>query len=78
VVPFVYSSSATLTQTSLYINGKPIAEKATFSRLPYGTGNIRFGTCGGESFNGSLDEIRMYDKYMSADEAKTMYLSWIK
>ena len=75
----VYSSSATLTQTSLYINGKPIVEKATFSRLPYGTGNLRFGTCySSESFDGSLDEIRMYDKYMSADEAKTMYLSWIK
>ncbi|HOI59844.1 MAG TPA: prepilin-type N-terminal cleavage/methylation domain-containing protein [Candidatus Pacearchaeota archaeon] len=75
----VYSSSATLTQTSLYINGKPIVEKANFSRLPYGTGNIKFGTCySTQSFDGALDEIKIYDKYISADEASAIYLSWIK
>ena len=75
----IYSSSATLTQTSLYINGKVIANKAAFSRLPYSTGILRLGTCSStQSFDGSIDEVRVYDAYINADQAKSLYLAWNK
>ena len=74
----IYSSSATITQTSVYINGKILADKANYSNLPYTENNITLGSYGSESFDGSLDEVRIYNKYINANQAKTLYANAIK
>ncbi len=74
----VYSSSATLNQTSIYINGNIIQDKAAYTNLPFVAGNILFGTCYSlESFSGFLDEVRIYNKYINADQAKSLFLESI-
>jgi hypothetical protein len=56
-----------------YVDGQQIG---TFSRTTQG-GNyvaISWGNAGSTSFNGKIDEVRIYNRALSADEVKRLYL----
>lgn len=71
----VVKSGANITH---YVNGVQTASGAgsnatiATSATPLRIGN--FGSAGGREFNGALDEVRIYNRALSATEAKQLYL----
>ncbi len=62
---------------ALYINGFLQSETQTFGSLALGDQPIRIGGGAPESFplwfNGSIDDIRIYDRALSAEEIRLLY-----
>ncbi|MBT5717580.1 MAG: SUMF1/EgtB/PvdO family nonheme iron enzyme, partial [Opitutae bacterium] len=62
---------------ALYINGFLQSETPTFGSLALGDQPIRIGGGAPESFplwfNGSIDDIRIYDRALSAEEIRLLY-----
>ena len=54
----------------LYVNGTQVASRALGTAIPVSTGALRFGgnSIWGEWFQGQLDEIRVYNRGLSAAE----------
>ena len=54
----------------LYVNGAQVASRALGTAIPVSTGALRFGgnNIWGEWFQGQLDEIRVYNRGLSAAE----------
>jgi hypothetical protein len=62
------------TTASLYINGS-LSTSTAFSGLTYGTSNLGIGADpgGGNSFSGLIDEVRIYNRALSAAEVAALY-----
>ncbi|MFA5106037.1 MAG: LamG domain-containing protein [Candidatus Micrarchaeia archaeon] len=76
------SVNATSKLAILYINGAAVANGTYFGPLrDYGTTTVRIGYCytPGQSYdylaNGTIDEVRIYNRALSASEVKQLYLS---
>ena len=61
----------------LYINGEIIKKRYWSERIPFGKnlviGGDHFGV-GKTNFQGTIDEVRIYNRTLSADEVKELYL----
>jgi hypothetical protein len=68
------------TNRALYINGNYVATD-TNNRSPGGINNIRIGSIGPywisqgypSYFSGSIDDVRVYNRALSASEVKQLY-----
>lgn len=68
----------------LYLNGKELGSGSWSQSLPAGAVGLVLGSWGSdaaqpnntERFEGKLDELRLYNKALSADEAKQLYDSY--
>jgi len=60
---------------SLYLDGE-LADSCSFAQNIGGTKNNYLGTRDGASvpFNGSIDEVKIYNRGLTAEEVKTLYL----
>ena len=64
------------TNHSIYVNGKLILSSTDSRRPPSNTTNMRIGTWNhdtGREYQGSMSEIAIYNKGLSASEVKTIY-----
>ena len=57
----------------LYVNGSQVGSKAQSGPIPTSTGPLRIGgnTIWGEYFAGLIDEVRVYNRALSAAEIQT-------
>ncbi len=53
------------------VNRKPVATKLNSTALPLGMGNNPIE--GGQFFEGSLDEVKIYNKALTSDEILQLY-----
>jgi hypothetical protein len=65
----------------LYLNGDLQAEAERTGRpnpnpYPFMIGNFEYPSCHGGSFGGLLDEVRLYDRALSAEQARECFLVW--
>lgn len=68
----------------LYLNGKQLGQGSWSQNLPAGAVGLVLGSWGTDSaqpdgterFQGKIDELRLYNKALSADEAKQLYDSY--
>ncbi len=60
-------------ETKLYINGEQKGNTWTGTRLPLGAGILKIGTCESETFNGTIDEVYIYDQALSSTEIRKHY-----
>jgi len=72
----VYSDSNNL--RTFYLNGSSVGTIATNTNVAASTDNLFFGTYGasspsGQYLNGSLDQIRIYDSAISAENVTSLY-----
>ncbi len=58
--------------TYFYSNGKLISSTAS-GLINFPTDNLRLGTVSDTDFNGSIDEVRIYNRALSATEIKRLY-----
>ncbi|HII72776.1 TPA: LamG domain-containing protein, partial [Candidatus Woesearchaeota archaeon] len=72
----------TPTHTKLYINGEYVSSTAKTGIMTDTTTKITIGKCSYDStcpseasryFNGSIDEVRMYDRVLTDEQIKTLY-----
>jgi hypothetical protein len=57
----------------LYVDGKPDASKSASGSLNVSAVNVYIGGSATQSFNGLVDDVRIYDRALSADEIRTSY-----
>jgi hypothetical protein len=57
----------------LYVNGTQVSSRAVTGSMPASTGALRIGgdSLWGEYFNGLIDEVRIYNRALSATEIQT-------
>ena len=55
----------------LYVNGRLVATTAQQGPLVTGSGDLTIGNNGGDWFDGLIDEVRVYDRALSASEILT-------
>lgn len=63
---------------ALYVNGAPYGTRSYANRttMATSTADLKFGqdtNAGGQLYNGRMDDIRIYDRVLSADEANALY-----
>ena len=62
---------------ALYINGELIEKKYWSERIPFGrnlvVGGDHFGI-GKKNFQGTIDEVRIYNRALNTEEVKELYL----
>jgi len=61
----------------LYINGEIIKKRYWSERIPFGKNLVIGGNIhdiGKKNFNGLIDEVRIYNRALSADEVQELYL----
>jgi len=65
----VYNGS----KMDLYVDGQLDASKSTSGSLSFSSSNVYIGGSPSASFNGLIDDVRIYDRALSADEIRTLY-----
>ena len=64
------------TTLRLYIDGSQVASASASGNITYGAGGIAIGRDGdysGSYFNGVIDDVRIYNRALSADEIRLLY-----
>jgi hypothetical protein len=60
--------------TSIYINGLLVAGPSNLTDIDYSGYTLNIGNVnGGQYFKGNIDEVRIYDRALSAEEIKDLY-----
>jgi hypothetical protein len=57
----------------LYVDGKLDAYKSASGSLNVSAANVYIGGSPSQSFNGLIDDVRIYNRALSADEIRTLY-----
>ena len=64
------------TTTTMYIDGSPVGTSTAFSLGPKTDAHVVFGAVDGSGnnpFNGAIDEVRIYDRALTADDMLELY-----
>ena len=61
-------------EKSFYVNGELLSHSKSGKKSPKNNGPLRIGTEWGRAFwNGSIDDIRIYNRALSTEEVKALY-----
>ena len=61
------------TTGKVYMNGQFVGSNTSYGAITYNSLDIRIGNwaAGGRNFNGKIDDVRIYNRILSATEAET-------
>ncbi len=65
--------STTVPETKLYINGAQKGNTWAGTNLPLAIGILKIGVCESETFNGTIDEVYIYNQALSSTEIRKHY-----
>ncbi len=77
----VITREASTRKSTVYINGQFLSSHTGTSDINYdGNQYVRLGTWGGgeRNWNGKIDEVRIYDRALSAEEIKKQYYEFVR